>query len=383
MYTIVNKSKAHACNICKHIDFYICKMKSTQRYYSPEKFSREIGPLKALLLHEVLGYSVENRPIEVLRLGTGPIKILMWSQMHGNESSSTRALIALLEYFTSPNGKNALEGLQLAIIPQLNPDGAQAYTRLNANGVDLNRDAQELTQPESVILQDFCRSYAPDYAFNLHGQRTIFGAGDTGAPATLSFLAPAGDAAKTISSARLQAMHLIADIQTALQVALPHAIGRYDDSFNLNCVGDTFTHWGIPTLLFESGHFPEDYDRNITVDFTFKALKLAIEHIKTPNHRSDVVKDYHKIPENSKNWVDLIISPLSIGGNKEQQLALQLEEQLINDEIHFIPRFLAFGSALNFKAHKYITLHSDNSGLIIPENQLESWNYNNLLMNYL
>ena len=358
-------------------------MKSTQRYYPPEKFSRDIAPLKAFLSHQVLGQSVQNRPIEVYRLGTGPIKILMWSQMHGNESSSTRALIALLEYYTSSKGKEALEGLQLAIIPQLNPDGAQAYTRINANGVDLNRDAQDLSQPESQILQDFCRSFAPDYAFNLHGQRTIFGAGDTGAPATLSFLAPAGDAAKRITSARLKAMHLIADIQSALQASLPHAIGRYDDAFNLNCVGDTFTQWGIPTLLFESGHFPGDYDRDITVKFTFEALKSAIEHIKFPIRRSDVVEDYHKIPENAKNWVDLIVSPLAVGSNKEQQLALQLEERLIEDEIHFIPKFLAFGSDLSFKAHKTISLLPAESALTISENQLESWNYNNLLMEYL
>jgi murein tripeptide amidase MpaA len=35
----------------------------------------------------------------------------------------------------------------------LNPDGAKTYTRENANKVDLNRDSQDLTQPESKILR--------------------------------------------------------------------------------------------------------------------------------------------------------------------------------------------------------------------------------------
>jgi hypothetical protein len=45
-----------------------------------------------------------------------------------------------------------------------------------------------------------------------------------------------------------------------LQRYIPGQIGRFDDSFNLNC-GDTFQAMGVPTLLFEAGHFEGDYQR--------------------------------------------------------------------------------------------------------------------------
>jgi murein tripeptide amidase MpaA len=49
----------------------------------------------------------------------------------------------------------------------LNPDGADMYTRLNANEVDLNRDSQNLTQPESAARNDLFQPHC----FNLHDQR--------------------------------------------------------------------------------------------------------------------------------------------------------------------------------------------------------------------
>ena len=39
--------------------------------------------------------------------------------------------------------------ITLKIIPILNPDGAQQYTRKNANEIDLNRDAVERVAKES------------------------------------------------------------------------------------------------------------------------------------------------------------------------------------------------------------------------------------------
>ena len=70
----------------------------------------------------------------------------MWSQMHGNESTTTKALFDVFNTLISNNPiiKHILNACTLYIIPILNPDGAEAYTRVNANAVDLNRDAQEL-----------------------------------------------------------------------------------------------------------------------------------------------------------------------------------------------------------------------------------------------
>ncbi|WP_273566708.1 DUF2817 domain-containing protein [Maribacter halichondriae] len=95
-----------------------------------------------------------------------------------------------------------LEQCSLVILPMLNPDGAEVYTRVNANNVDLNRDAQERTQPESRILRQVFEEFRPEYCFNLHDQRTIYNVGDTNKPATVSFLSPAFDIERSISVSR-------------------------------------------------------------------------------------------------------------------------------------------------------------------------------------
>ncbi|MDV7398374.1 DUF2817 domain-containing protein, partial [Arthrospira platensis SPKY1] len=95
------------------------------------------------------------------------------------------------------------------VIPILNPDGAIAYTRENANQVDLNRDFIHFSQPESRLLQKVYEEFQPDWCGNLHDQRTIFGVGDTDKPATISFLAPSYNDVKEYNATRLKAVKAI------------------------------------------------------------------------------------------------------------------------------------------------------------------------------
>ena len=164
-----------------------------------------------------LGISVRNSPIHKVTLGSGKIKILMWSQMHGNETTTTKAVLDLINYLNKTNElvTQILSSVTLTIVPVLNPDGAVDYTRENANKVDLNRDAIELSQPESRILRVLYNEIKPDYCFNLHDQRTIFNVGSLEKPATLSFLAPAHDIQRNVSASRGQSMKIIAAIHKA------------------------------------------------------------------------------------------------------------------------------------------------------------------------
>ena len=43
-----------------------------------------------------LGNSVKGTPINLYRIGKGSKKVLLWSQMHGNESTTTKALFDVL-----------------------------------------------------------------------------------------------------------------------------------------------------------------------------------------------------------------------------------------------------------------------------------------------
>src|SRR5690606_5461804 len=101
--------------------------------------------------------------------------ILAWSQMHGNESTGTRAMLDVFEFLKLENNwsKSILDEFTFHFIPMLNPDGSTLYTRRNACGIDLNRDFVRESSPEIKILKEFVKSNRFDFMFNLHDQRTI------------------------------------------------------------------------------------------------------------------------------------------------------------------------------------------------------------------
>ncbi len=306
----------------------------------------------------VLGWSVNKQPIYAINIGSGSKKILMWSQMHGNESTTTKALFDLLNTLKSPSFKPILSNCTLCIIPILNPDGALLYTRLNANGVDLNRDAQNLSQPESLVLNKAYTDFKPDYCLNLHGQRTIFNVGTSNKPATVSFLAPAQDTNCTLSNNRKRAMKLITVINNELQRYIPNQVGLYDDNFNINCVGDTFQANNTPTLLFEAGHIDQDYQRERVREYIYIALLSFIKYISNETHISeDNYEHYFKIPKNGTQFYDIIIKNTVLNEYKREDLvdiAIQFEEVLKGETINFMPKISQIGDLNTFFGHRII-----------------------------
>ncbi|MEI8605816.1 M14 family zinc carboxypeptidase [Pseudoalteromonas sp. B160] len=93
-----------------------------------------------------LGQSFLGKSIDAFYIGSGPIKVMMWSQMHGDENTASAALTDFLSYAIETKNdawrENWQNKLSLMIIPMVNPDGAQLQTRFNAQGIDLNRDAK-------------------------------------------------------------------------------------------------------------------------------------------------------------------------------------------------------------------------------------------------
>jgi hypothetical protein len=303
-----------------------------------------------------LGASVKGQPVYGIRIGRGTTRVLLWSQMHGNESTTTRGLLDLLRWLKDggPEGASLLHDLQVFVIPVLNPDGADAYTRFNANQADLNRDAQLQREPESRILRQVYETFAPDYCFNLHDQRTIFGVGQDPVPATLSFLAPAANEQREFTPGRCIAARLIARIAGVLGNDL--GVGRYDDTFNPNCVGDTFQARATPTLLFEAGHFPGDYEREVTRYHLFRALRIALLAIRDKTHEEVSLESYLGIPENRECFVDVLISnahALGMGHPKGSLLGVQYEEVLQDNRIRFVPRMLPPGQLASKWGHRH------------------------------
>lgn len=332
-----------------------------QKYLEPSLSGRyltlnHIEPLLSRYQTAVVGQSVLGKPIYQLLLGSGKTKIFMWSQMHGNESTTTKALFDFINFLHSdtPESITILKAFTFCLLPMVNPDGAEAYTRENANGVDLNRDAQNLTQPESVVLRQVFETFQPHYAYNLHDQRTIFGAGESGFPATVSFLAPAFNEERDMNETRIKAIDVIVAMNTCLQKVIPNQVGRFDDGFNLNCIGDTFQSLNVPTILFEAGHFQNDYEREQTRKFIFMALLSGIDYLNENDVVSNKIDDYLKIPQNKVVFYDFVYKNVKInydGNEKIVNFAAQYKEVLKDNKVGFEARIAQIEHLENYFGH--------------------------------
>jgi hypothetical protein len=305
---------------------------------------------------KIIGTSVLGEPIYSYQIGTGKTRIYLWSQMHGNESTTTKALFDFINVLNSKSefAEKMLAAFTFYSIPILNPDGARLYTRENANKIDLNRDSQNLTQPESNVLREVFESFKPHYCFNLHDQRTIFGAGDTGKPATVSFLAPSYNEEREVNENRQKAINLIAGINDVLQKYIPGQVGRFDDSFNINCIGDTFQFLGVPTILFEAGHFPNDYEREITRKYIFFSLISSFEIISENDLVVNRNSDYLNISQNKVVFYDFMYKNIKINYDGIEiitNFVAQYKEELIENKIHFNAYIVEAGELENYFGH--------------------------------
>lgn len=293
--------------------FFLSQYKSlkAQSLRSRHISNLDIEPLMELFSDKfdvsILGNSEAGLPIRAVKIGSGSKRILIWSQMHGNESTTTKALFDLFNYLELDDFKSFLSTFSFFIIPILNPDGALAYTRLNHHQVDLNRDAINKSQIESKVLSSAFDNFKPHYCFNLHGQRTIFSVGRTNKSSVMSFLSPSENVERDVTNTRKKSMSIINSINRVLQIYLPNQIGRYEDDFNPNCVGDQFQTQGVPTVLFEAGHYPNDYNREETRKYTALSLFTALDYISNNEINGHDFIDYFQIPENKRLFNDVIV----------------------------------------------------------------------------
>ena len=301
-----------------------------------------------------IGFSEKNIPIYSVNFGNGPINILIWSQMHGNEATTTKSLIDCLNLFNSSNNEFITNNLCVKIIPILNPDGANNYCRLNSNNIDLNRDAQELTQSESRVLRDLFDEFKPHYCFNMHDQRTIYSAGDDYYPATLSFLSPSQDNNRSLTINRKIGMKIISNLRHVIDPYIPNQISRYDDKFNINCVGDKFQSLGVPTILFEAGHYVNDYNRDITRKYMMFAIYQTFLSIINKSYINYSTNNYFDIPENKPTYFDVLIKGVSFDKNLKdiRDVGILYRESLEKSNINFIPFVAKIGDLSSYYGHK-------------------------------
>ena len=305
---------------------------------------------------EKIGTSFLGNEIYKLSFGTGEKRLLIWSQMHGNESSGTRAMFDVINFFeqNSELAQTILSNLTIDFIPMLNPDGSNVNTRRNAIGIDINRDflAKESTEIHILLNQIEKGNYQT--LFNLHDQRTIFNVGQTAKPATLSFLAPSYNVEEDVNEVRQKTMGIIQAMNTELQKVIPGYVGRYTSEFYPMSTGDNFTKMGYPCVLFEAGHFPNDYQRNETRKYNALAIIAGFYSIAT---KTDFPFDeYLLIPQNGQRYLDIILHNVSVQNGENSSivdLGIYFEDEY-NEELNLveqIAKFIEIGDLRKFIGH--------------------------------
>jgi hypothetical protein len=332
---------------------------------------QDIEPILNKYYIELVGQSVLGKPIYQYLIGSGKTRVFMWSQMHGNESTTTKAVFDFINLLHSDEkiGIELRKQFTFCILPMLNPDGAEIYTRENANKIDLNRDSIDLSQPESKILRKVFDYFKPNYCFNLHDQRTIFGAGIDGNPATVSFLAPSYNEAREVNGVRAKAMQVIVAMNKELQKHIPEQVALFDDGFNPNCIGDQFTSQGVPTILFEAGHYQSDYYREFTRKMIFISLISGLQHIYENDIVGDNYAEYFQIAKNNAVFYDFLYKNVKINYDGKKiiaNFAAQFKEELVDGKLQFNAYIVEIGDLkgkfghYEYNAHKM--LYEDGEG---------------------
>jgi zinc carboxypeptidase len=267
-------------------------------------------------IFEKIGASLEGRSINMITTGTGPFRVLLWSQMHGDEPTATAALFDVFDYVQrhrdDPVVQRILSSLTLYVIPMLNPDGAERYQRRNAQGIDINRDALSLQTPEGRLLKSIRDRFNPRVGFNLHNQGWNTSIGDPPKPASISLLSVAYDTSRTENAGRKLTKKLCAVIRDALEPFASGQIGRYDDEFEVRAFGDNLTLWGTPVVLIETGAFPAAEPDPALVRLNFVGILSALDALATGNVDKADPKRYDALPMNDTKEFYVLVKNATI-----------------------------------------------------------------------
>lgn len=147
---------------------------------------------------EVIGRSVHGRPIKAYRVGDpdARVKAVVLGAIHGDERAGVVLANAILK-------QRRIKGVDLWVVPTINPDGLARNDRRNARGVDLNRNwgtrwaplagkyysgPRPWSEPETRAFRAFVDRVKPRFIVSFH--QPLYGVGRSGErPAFLRRLA--------------------------------------------------------------------------------------------------------------------------------------------------------------------------------------------------
>lgn len=177
-------------------------------YYTLHKATREVTNLYHSLTSDGLGWktyntSTQGNPIYLMELGTGDKSCLVFGAFHGDEPGTFDLAVRLGRYLSK---HPEMLKVKLILVPVLNPDGMMAGTRVNGNGVDLNRNfptrdwnpaytkeryfpgREPASEKETLLAMQLIDTYKPDKIISIHDDLHI-----------INYNGPAADLARVMA----------------------------------------------------------------------------------------------------------------------------------------------------------------------------------------
>ena len=258
------------------------------------------------------GTSAQGRGIRQLSFGSGETTVLLWSQMHGNESTASMALADIIRFFHErpqhPLARRIAGGATIHMIPMLNPDGAERFRRRNAQGIDVNRDARRLQTPEGKFLKSVRDALEPEFGFNLHDQNAAVRVGGSDRSVAIALLAPAYNEARHVDAKRRRAMQVASVLVEAMDPLVGGHIAKYDDTFTPRAFGDLMAAWGSSTILIESGGWRDDPQKQHLRKTNFVGILSALDAIATGRYAEYDPEAYDNLEFNGRRVPDLLVA---------------------------------------------------------------------------
>ena len=283
------------------------------RRFTHAQLWRAISPYtqNAAFRTEVIGQSTLGTDLSAVTFGQGRTRVLLWSQMHGDESTATMSLADIFRFLaespSDPLRERLRQRLTLVFVPMLNPDGAELFQRENAAGVDINRDARQLATPEGRALHGLRERLDPDFGFNLHDQSARTRAGRRGLQVAIALLAPPYSEGGEYNDVRSRARLVASVIARTLAAEIPGRIAKYDESYSVRAFGDAMQRAGVSTVLIESGALPDDPQKQRLRALNVAGILAALDAIATESYGDANAADYDSLPGNTGGAVDLVI----------------------------------------------------------------------------
>ncbi|MCF6138447.1 M14 family metallopeptidase [Pseudalkalibacillus berkeleyi] len=139
-----------------------------------ESFIQKLDDESDRLKVKNIGQSIEGRNIPALfyfkkdRKQHRKPTVWLQGQIHGNEPAGGESALVMAKMLTEPFGDKVLDKVNVIIIPRVNPDGAYAFERRMANGLDGNRDHIKYDLPEIQAIHTLYNQYDPEVTIDAH-----------------------------------------------------------------------------------------------------------------------------------------------------------------------------------------------------------------------